>query len=952
MDNKDILVPFVKAGKSLNIYVDPAGKDYDGLKRVAQSFASDVKLVTGKTPSVVTEQLQLKGTVLIAGSIGNNCFIDDLIADGTIDASAIQGKREVYKIQVIESPMAGVEKAIVVAGSDKRGAIYGIYHLSERIGVSPWVFWGDVLPVQQTELFIPDSELNVISKEPSIKYRGFFLNDEWPSLGSWVTNKYGDFNEEFYENVFQLLLRLKGNYMWPAMWSAEFSKNGKSSPIANAKLAEEYGIVMGTSHHEPLFRAGSEWQKEYQAYGDSNLWDFSKNREAIIRFWEDGVKRNKNFANLITLGMRGEEDSALVGGMEENIALLKDIITTQKDILNKYDLAHEPQVLTIYKEVEVYWHGSDEVEGLKHWDMLNDVTIMLAEDNFGNMRTLPPLEERKREAGWGIYYHFDYHGGPVSYEWVNTVPLEKTWEQMSMAYDYGIRDVWIVNVGDLKPMEFPLSYFMDLAYDFDKWGTNGLNKTAEYTKKWVEQQFDQVADAAVIAGIDGLLTDYTKLNGWRKPEVTLSTTYSHTNYNEAKRVLAKLIDIEERAQKYEKLMPGSHKDAYYQLVYYPAVASANVHKMQIYAGFNEKYAQFQPQSVLANHYAELVNQAIRADEQMEYDYNNTVSDGKWRGMMSSPHIGYKNWNAEGWSYPQVSYITPVEGSSMIVDVAGTNAAYVSGTASLPAFTNLGQETYEITISNGGDTPFVYKVESSADWIQVEDLQDEVQLGKVIKVSVDWDKVSSNWHGNIEITGANSSVIVNVHTEVIDPSGLPEMTFVETHGVVSIEAEHTANRVAKSDVEWKTINQYGRTYSSVKMFPTTVSFDQIEDAPYLEYRIMVQEDGMYTLTAYTAPSNNLSINSSLKYAVAIDGENAFVSDALPADFIAGNYNNDAWNNAVMDNIHLSTTIHSLTKGIHMLRFYGLDAGLVLQKLVLSKSPLLHSYFGPEESYYTK
>lgn len=945
-------VPLVKAGKAIQIYMDPSGTDYEGLHRVARSFASDVELITGKTPEVITDQKQLEGTVLITGSIGNNQLIDALIAKGTIDVSAIQGKRESYKIQVVENPIADIKKAVVVAGSDKLGTIYGIYHISERIGVSPWVFWGDVPPAQQLELTLNDSELNLISKEPSVKYRGFFLNDEWPSLGSWVTNKYGDFNEEFYEPVFQLLLRLKGNYMWPAMWSAEFSKNGKNNPVESAKLAQEYGIVMGTSHHEPLFRAGSEWQKEYSAYGESNLWDFSRNKEAITRFWEDGVNRNKDFANLITLGMRGEEDSALVGGLKENIALLKDVISTQKDILQKYGIEHSPQVLTIYKEVEQYWHGTDEIEGLKHWDVLDNVTIMLAEDNFGNVRTLPPLKEKSRDAGWGIYYHFDYHGGPVSYEWVNTVPLEKTWEQMSMAYDYGVRDVWIVNVGDLKPMEFPLSYFMNLAYDFDKWGTSGINRTAEYTQQWVKQQFGHVADQEVLEGIAGILADYTKMNGWRKPEVTSSTTYSHTHYLEAQRVLAKVIDIENKAKKIAEYIPDSHKDAYYQLVYYPAVASANVHKMQIYAGLNQKYAGFKPSSALANHYAAMVKQTIETDEQMQHDYNNKLSGGKWRGMMSSPHIGYKNWNAEGWTYPKVHDVIPVQGASMIVDVAGTNEAYVSGTASLPSFTNLGQEVYEVTISNGGDTPFDYKIETNENWIQVDHPQGTIQLGKTLNISVDWGKVHNLSHGLITITGAGEIVEVNIAAEAIDTQGMEAMTFVETNGLVSIEAEHTVNRVSKSDVEWKSIDRYGRTLSSVKMYPTTVSFTTVEDAPYLEYRIMVQEEGEYTLTIYTAPSNNLNIDSSLKYAVSIDDQDPVIADVLPANFEAGNYNNEDWCKAVMDNIHLSTTSHSLTNGNHVLRFYGLDAGLVLQKLVISRKPLPYSYFGPVESFYTK
>lgn len=793
------------AGKAAAIYIDSKGKDYSGLKLIANSFAEDVNLVVGVTPAVETIWKDLKETIIVAGSIGNNDIIDSLISKGTIDVSSIKDKRECYKIQIVENPVEGVDNAIVIVGSDKRGTIYGIYHISELIGVSPWVYFADVMPARMSELVFSEEELNITSKEPSVKYRGFFLNDEWPALGSWVTNTFGDFNEEFYDKVFQLILRLKGNFMWPAMWSAVFSKNGKSHPLANAELADAYGVVMGTSHHEPLFRAGEEWKQINQKYGTNPAWDFSSNPEAITKFWEDGLKRNKELESLITIGMRGEQDSALKGSEEENIQLLKDIILTQKRLLKEQGLEKAPQVLTIYKEVEKYWYGTDKVEGLRTWDELDDVTIMLADDNFANLRTLPTEEERNRKAGWGMYYHFDYHGGPRSYEWVNTTPLEKVWEQMSMAYDYGIRDIWIVNIGDLKPMEFPVSYFLDLAYDFETWGVNGMNKTKEYTKKWAMQQFKNVAKEELIDGIESVLTGYTKMSGSRKPEVTYTSTYSYINYNEAKRVLKQAINLEDIARKYYDEVPEICKDAYYQLVYYPAVASTNVVKMQIYAGLNNLY--YKRNSVLANSYAELVEECKKKDIEMQNYYNEEMSNGKWKGMMSSPHMGYMEWSPDGWTYPEIYSVSPQDGSIMIVDVEGTEKEYYSGTGILPAFTNLCKESYSITISNGGNTEFTYKLEASEAWIKVEDAEGIISDGKIIMVSVDWTKVSKTSSGFINILGAGESVKVDITAEIIDVDGLPNMTFVETHDVISIEAEHAANKVSKSNVEWKVLENY-------------------------------------------------------------------------------------------------------------------------------------------------
>lgn len=946
--NNDSVFIMTEKGITADIYIDLNGKDYDGLKLVAESFVEDINMVTEIRPEILSDISKGSKNVIIAGSIGNNHIIDELILKNVIDVSSIKDKRECYKIQVVEYICEGIDQAIIIAGSDKRGTIYGIYHISELIGVSPWVYFGDVVPKKESKLIFNYTDLNFTSKEPSVKYRGFFLNDEWPSLGSWVTNTFGDFNEEFYDKVFQLILRLKGNFMWPAMWSAVFSEDGKDNPLANAELANKYGIVMGTSHHESMFRAGEEWKKINKKYGGNGLWNFAKNREPITNFWEDGLNRNSNFESLITIGMRGEQDSALEGSEEENIELLKDIIITQKKLLKKHGLETLPQVLTIYKEVEKYWYGTDKAEGLRNWDVLDDVTIMLADDNFGNLRTLPEEREGDRKAGWGMYYHFDYHGDPRSYEWVNTTPIEKVWEQMSMAYDYKVRDIWIVNVGDLKPMEFPISYFMDLAYDFETWGTDGINKTREYTEKWCTQQFGRTTERIYINEIEKILTDYIRMNGIRKPEVTYSSTYSCINYNEAIKVLNKAIDLENRAKKYYDIVPGFLKDAYYQLIYYPAAASANIVKMQIYSGLNNLY--YERKSCLANSYAQLVEECKIKDIEMQDYYNNIMSNGKWKGMMSSPHIGYTKWCPDGWKYPDVYNIELQNKSIMIVDVEGCKEAYVSGTASLPSFVNLNKETYAITISNGGSARFDYNIEVSEEWINIDSIHGSISSEKTINVSIDWSKVKKTSYGLINIFGAGKSVKINITAEVIDIYDLPEMTFVETHNVISIEAEHAANNFSNSKASWNVIENYGRTLSSLKMFPTTISFEDVKDAPYLEYLLTVHEDSEYILTAYISPTNNLKEKSRLKYAVAFDEEKETVADALPDEFITGNCINNFWADSVLNNIHINTTNHKLTKGIHKLHFYGMDAGLVLQKLVLSKEKLPYSYLGPEESFY--
>lgn len=665
------LFPVVKNGNALRIILDDY--DFEGIRLAAGAFAGDVCLVTGIRPEICAaseefhEEPENTSVALIAGTAGHSRIIDALAERGCLNPAAVSGKWETYTTAVIECPLPGISRAVVIAGSDKRGTIYGIYRLSELIGISPWVWWADVFPRQRDEILLPVSTLTYTSKEPSVKYRGLFINDEWPSFGKWATEHFGGFNEKMYAHVFELILRLKGNMLWPAMWSAVFSEDGESSPHANCELADSYGIVMGTSHHEPMFRAGEEWQKGYAEYGSSNVWDFLSNRDAVTEFWRAGAARNRAYENTVTLGMRGERDSALGGNLRVNIELLKDCIMVQRQLLDEAGLSDCPKVLTLYKEVEDFWYGERVPEsntasgGLCGWKYLDDVTIMLCDDNFGNVRTLPGPDEWDRKAGWGMYYHVDYHGAPVSYEWVNTVQLEKIWEQMSMSYDYGVRSIWILNVGDLKPMELPLSYFLDLAYDFDRYGTNAPNTCGAYLSHWVEQQFNpafpDVSDRNHIAEI---LASYTKLNTIRKPEVTFPDTFP--TENEAEMISSMCRNLEQEAEKYYKLTPDRWKDAFFELVYFPAAASANVKLMNIAAGYGDVPA---------------VKNAIEKDIRLNNDYNKITAGGKWSGMMSSPHIGYIHWDASKWTYPPVRHV--IMKNDRVRHTAGIPAELPAGT---------------------------------------------------------------------------------------------------------------------------------------------------------------------------------------------------------------------------------------------------------------------------------
>lgn len=940
---------------SADIYVDKNGADYDGLSLIAETFQRDVNTVSSKgaKPRVVNEVSQIRQSAIIAGSIGNNNVIDKLIADGKLDVSDIKNKRETYKIQVVENPAEGVKLGLVVVGSDKRGTIYGIYHISEKMGVSPWVYWGDVIPVKKDKVSFTNESYSYTSKEPSVKYRGIFLNDEFPSLTGWVKKKFLNYNEKFYVNVYELLLRCKGNYLWPAMWSNKFSEDGKSSKNANAVLADKYGVIMGTSHHEPLCRAGVEWQQKYKDYSTSNAWDFNKNEKGITNFWRDGVKRNMAFENVYTLGMRGESDSALGGTVAENINLLKRVITTQKNILKDNNLQDAPQVLTVYKEVEDFWHGNSQVQGLKKWNVLDDVMIMLCDDNFGNMRTLPEGNDINRKGGWGMYYHFDYHGGPTSYEWVNTVQLDKVWEQMSLAYEHGVDDMWIVNVGDLKPMEMNISYFLDLAYDYDTWGKDGGNKTDSYMAQWVEQQFGDALNKEQQEGIQSLLEEYTWLNGTCKPEVVSSATYSATNYNEAQEMLGRIERMTAKAEEYKKIVPERLQAAYFQLVYFPTVASANVAKMQICSGLNRYF--YNKKSTNANLYAIMVDECIALDKELQSTYNKNMPGvgNKWEKMMSSPHVGYTTWNSEGWKYPTAKWLKPAEDTKMAVSVENKDAVVTGGEITLDDFTNINQEAYTITLSNQGGNMYNYTATTQEAWLQLSKKTGTVQMQDTFEVSVDWSKVTADQTGKIEIQSGDSKVTINVKAKVYDTSKLAENTYVYANGYASVLPGRYTKK--QDNTEGATVlvqKGYGKMGESLKIQPANKRYAKdVSKAPYAEYSVYLPAAGNYNVTVYSAPSNNLERDDvSICFGLAAnDGQVQTVNTIDSNSFVPGTYN-CSWPNDVKNNGRTTERTIAFKEGVNTIRIYAADPAFVLQKLVVSKESVQQSFLGPEESYY--
>jgi hypothetical protein len=581
--------------------------DWPGVVRAAADLQSDIARVTRHKPDIIHSPRP--GAILI-GTLGRSPAIDRLVGQGKLAAAAITGKWESFLIRVVDG-------SLVIAGSDKRGTIFGIYDLSEQIGVSPWYWWADVPVRHQDALFVkPDG---IVEGPPAVKYRGIFLNDEAPALSGWVKEKYGSYNHEFYQKVFELLLRMKGNYLWPGMWGSAFNEDDPLNP----KIADEWGVVMGTNHHEPMLRAQQEWKRHGQG-----PWDYTKNAEVLRQFWGEGLRRNKNYESIISVGMRGDGDMPMARG-EANVALLEQIVADQRKIIAEQinpNPAAVPQLWALYKEVQEYYE-----KGMRVPD---DVTLLWSDDNWGNIRRLPTPEERKRSGGAGVYYHFDYVGGPRNYKWINTNPIPKVWEQMNLAWQYGADRIWIVNVGDLKPMEFPTEFFLHLAWNPARCPKERL---AEYTRQWADREFGS-AHALEIAN---LVSRYGKYAGRRKPELLDPSTFSPTAYNEADRVVADYHDLVSKAEAVSKQLPENTRDAFFELVLHPAKAASIVTELYVTAGRNRLYAaQGRPET---NVLAAKVRELFQADADLTKYYNQTLAGGKWNHMMDQTHIGYTMW---------------------------------------------------------------------------------------------------------------------------------------------------------------------------------------------------------------------------------------------------------------------------------------------------------------------
>jgi hypothetical protein len=619
-------VALIGAKSAVPVLVDA---DADpAVRNAAAAFAGDLGTVAGRPASAPLTAPPASGEVVVIGELGRSALLDRLVGAGKLPVAGLAGTWEGYRQIVVDAPFPGVARALAIVGADRRGAAFGAYDLSERIGVSPWHWWADVPIARRSRLWVSPG---IRADAPKVKYRGFFINDEDPAFGTWARRKFGGVNAAAYAHVFDLLLRLRGNYLWPAMWGKAIADDDPASQ----RLADARGVVLGTSHHEPMMRAHDEWRR----YGRGGAWDYRTNAPALREFWRGGIRRmmgksgGQPYDSLVTVGMRGDGDEPMTEGTATD--LLERIVADQRTILTQETGRQAPaipQVWALYKEVQDYYD-----RGMKVPD---DVTLLFSDDNWGQIRRLPAEDAAPRKGGYGVYYHFDYVGGPRNYKWLNTVQVEKVWQQMDLAWRRGARDIWIVNVGDIKPVEYPLDLFMRMAWNPEAMTPAAL---ADDPRRWSASIFG-APDAGEIAA---LISGYARLAARRKPELVDPDSFALGPVTPAAldggawgAAVAEWDALDARVARAKVRVPAGHRDAFFQLVEHPVAALGNLYRLYYAVAWNRRLAT--AGDPRANAFAAAAEGAFARDRALAVAYHR-MAGGKWDGMMLQTHIGYTGW---------------------------------------------------------------------------------------------------------------------------------------------------------------------------------------------------------------------------------------------------------------------------------------------------------------------
>ncbi|MFF3336822.1 glycosyl hydrolase 115 family protein [Streptomyces sp. NPDC002888] len=925
--------PLVAGGAAVEVYVD--ARDDPAVVRAAGDLQADVERVTGVRPALRHTLPARAARLVLVGTLGASPVIDRLVAQGRLDVSRVKGRWEASVTQVVDRPAPGVDRALVIAGSDRRGTVYGVYDTSERIGVSPWYWWADV-PVERREtLTLPSATFK--RYEPSVRYRGIFINDE-QNLTTWshrTQEPDKNIGPETYRRVFELLLRLKANYLWPAMhpYSDFFNKYRE-----NPELADHYGIVVGSSHPEALLRNGvhewAPWAEEHRgADGGLPVYDYTVNPGVISDYWRARARENAAYESSWTIGMRGLHDSALetkyAKTVPEKVAVMNDIIADQRRILaEEVGAAAEPQIFIPYKEVLELYNAGVQVPA--------DITLIWPDDNHGNMRQLPNEAERARPGGNGIYYHLSYWGRPKSYLWLDTTQPAKVWQELRRVYEHGVDRMWIFNVGDVKSIETGLSFSMDMAWDV---GRRGADEVEGFLAEWAGRQFGRRHGREIAA----IRAEYYRLAAEKRPEFIDRGVFSPVHHgDEGGRRMAAYDRLLGRARAVGAKLPEAYRDAFYELVEYP-VHGAYLMNLKYYWADRNALAVRQGRGAGTNRFADLAEAAHAEEAAITKRYNAEVAGGKWDGIVNP----YPSQIPKAPGRPTVTRVARQETSGLGVAAEGNETG-----ASRPlSFSSCTRDRRFVDVFNTGFLTVDWAAEVSHPWVRLSSAAGSLTEQTRVWVEVDWERVPEGTHDTtVTVTGAGQRVEVPLRV-VNDGERARRRArgFVEAHGYVSIDAVHVDRRVARGGARWRVVRGLGRRTGAVEAVPSTaapITGDFAGRAPELRYRVRFTSTGTFPVTVFRLPS--LDERGHRRVAVALDDQPVTV---LSGQAVATGNRGDAWARNVEDGVEkLTAELVVAEPGEHVLRLFMVDPAIAVDQIVIDTGGLPVTYLAPPESYH--
>lgn len=924
------------------------------VKRAAELFGADVEAVTGRRPQV-TSATGETGPAVIVGTVGGSALIRRLSEAGKIDTAPLEGAWERYMIQTVANPLPGIRTALVIAGSDRRGAAYGLFTLSELIGVSPWYWWADV-PVKKHAALHVDAP-PTYSQTPSVRYRGIFLNDEDWGLTPWASQTFeperGNIGPRTYAKVCELLLRLKANYLAPAMHPVSTSFNQIPE---NKLVADTFAIVMGSTHCEPLLlNTASEWDTKTMG-----PWNYDKNKEGINRVLTQRVRENSPYENVYTLALRGLHDGAMSTTlpMHEKVRMLQQALLDQRRILaENIDRPVEtvPQAFTPYKEVlEIYSNGLE---------LPDDITIVWPDDNYGYMKRLSGVREQRRTGRSGVYYHVSYLGVPHSYLWFSTTPPSLMYEELRKAYDTTADRLWLVNCGDLKGSEMQVSLFLDMAWDIGRFTADNV---VTYPARWLAGIFGE----AYYDRLEAMTREHLRLAFPRKPEYMgwgyhwnrfdhnceqlTDTDFSFTNYDEAQRRLEAYRQLGARAEALLHEIGDEARPAFYQLVYYPLRGAELMNRMTLGGQRNRWYAR----------QGRAATNAVRDEVQRCYDslqvitrgYNSLLG-GKWNHMMSmrQNYDGVSSY----FNLPHLATHDAAGAPRLALQVAGEDVTGARAFHALPAFDNYLRRTYPVEIYNRGGGTLAWTAHASEPWVVLSKSAGKTADEERITVGIDWEKAPSGNAVPAQIVfraGEQSEkVLVSLFNPTAPSRAELRGIYVENNGCVSIPAAG-CHRVRENDrIKITVVEDLGIEGPALQLGDPTAPLQifRSRDVPCAEYDFYAFDAGSVDVYTYVLPTFPLhadrdfrigeNTNTDTKYSVQIDDGALATLSSSHVEY------SQVWFESVLRNCAVNkSTLHIDKPGRHTLRIRVGDPGIVLQKIVLDFGGMKRSYLGPQST----